>query len=144
MQSFLGFFVKKDRTFTINFRELATGGVLQTFASEKRGVLGPCGPRFRHTWSDLQTVSVSHGLPRRKKGSVWQWRSQPKNFGGGEMFDFRRITLFCLENRLSKHKMTIFSKNFGRYGPFRPLCLRLCSLVNITCTLLFGGRGTSR
>jgi len=24
------------------------------------------------------------------------------------MFDFRRITLFCLEKRLSKHKMTAF------------------------------------
>ena len=35
------------------------------------------------------------------------------------MFDFRRITLFCLEKRLSKHKMTIFSKNFGGgHGPF--------------------------
>jgi len=32
------------------------------------------------------------------------------------MFDFRRITLFCLEKRLSKHKITIFSKNFG--GPW--------------------------
>jgi len=30
------------------------------------------------------------------------------------MFDFRRITLFCLEKRLSKHKMTILSKNLGR------------------------------
>jgi len=46
-----------------------------------------------------------------------QWRSQPKNLvgakkiGGAKMFDFRRITLFCLEKRLSKHKMTIFSKN---------------------------------
>jgi len=37
-----------------------------------------------------------------------QWRSQPKNLGGGKMFDFRRITLFCLEKRLSKHKMTTF------------------------------------
>ena len=31
-----------------------------------------------------------------------QWRSQPKNFGGAKiwgakLFDFRRITLFCLE-----------------------------------------------
>ena len=34
------------------------------------------------------------------------------------MFDFRRITLFCLEKRLSKHKMTIFSKNLrGSHGP---------------------------
>jgi len=40
-----------------------------------------------------------------------QWRSQPKNWGG-QMFDFRRITLFCLEKRLSKNKMTMFFKNF--------------------------------
>jgi len=33
------------------------------------------------------------------------------------MFDFRRITLFSLEKRLSKHKMTIFSKPFGGHGP---------------------------
>jgi len=37
------------------------------------------------------------------------------------MFDFRRITLFCLEKRLSKHKMAVFSKNFlGGHGPFGP------------------------
>jgi len=33
------------------------------------------------------------------------------------MFDFRRTTLFCLEKRLSKHKMTIFSKNLGGMAP---------------------------
>ena len=49
-----------------------------------------------------------------------QWRSQPKNWGE-QMFDFRRITLFCLEKRLSKHKMTIFSKHLGGHGPFGPL-----------------------
>ena len=38
----------------------------------------------------------------------YQWCSQPKNWGRGKMFDFRRITLFCLEKRLSKHKMTAF------------------------------------
>jgi len=37
------------------------------------------------------------------------------------MLDFRRITLFCLEKCLSKHKITIFSKNFGgSHGPFPP------------------------
>ena len=36
------------------------------------------------------------------------------------MCDCRRITLFCLEKRLSKHKMTIFSKNLGGHGPFAP------------------------
>jgi len=35
-----------------------------------------------------------------------------KKFGGAKMFDFWRITLVCLEKRLSKHKMTIFSKHF--------------------------------
>ena len=42
------------------------------------------------------------------------------------MFDFTRITLFCLEKRLSKHKMTIFSKNlWGEHGPFGSPWLRL-------------------
>jgi len=44
---------------------------------------------------------------------------------GDKIFDFRRITLFCLEKRLSKHKMTIFSKNLGGMAPFPPW-LRLC------------------
>jgi len=29
------------------------------------------------------------------------------------MFDFRRITPFCLEKHLSKHKITIFSELLG-------------------------------
>jgi len=36
------------------------------------------------------------------------------------MFDFMRIKLFCLEKRLSKHKLTIFSKNLRGHGPFAP------------------------
>jgi len=40
------------------------------------------------------------------------------------MFDFRRITLFCLEKRLSKHKMATFSKNFlGGMAPLPPLAM---------------------
>jgi len=35
------------------------------------------------------------------------------------MFDFMRIRIFCLEKRLSKNKMTVFSKNLE--GPW-PLC----------------------
>jgi len=49
-----------------------------------------------------------------------QWRSQPKNLGVAKMFDFRRITLFCLEKHFSNHKMTIFSKNFGGNDSFGP------------------------
>jgi len=46
---------------------------------------------------------------------------------GDKMFDFRQITLFCWEKRLSKHKMTMFSKNLGvGHGPFDPPWLRLC------------------
>jgi len=62
-----------------------------------------------------------------RQRSHWEhWRSQPKNFWGGKMFDFRRITLFCFEKRLSKHKMTIFSKNVGGgHGPFGSPWLRL-------------------
>jgi len=46
--------------------------------------------------------------------------ASPNSFWGTKMFDFRRITLFCLEKRLSKHKMTIFSKNLGGMAPFAP------------------------
>ena len=49
--------------------------------------------------------------------SQHQWCSQPKNLFGGNMFDFRRTTLFCLEKRLLKHKRTICSKNLGKHGP---------------------------
>jgi len=43
--------------------------------------------------------------------TIWGW---------GKMFDFRRITLFCLEKRLSNHKMTMFSKHLVGHGPFGP------------------------
>jgi len=36
------------------------------------------------------------------------------------MFDIRRITWFCFEKRLSKHKMTICSKNLGGPWPLWP------------------------
>jgi len=53
--------------------------------------------------------------------------SQHKNWEG-EMFDFRRKTLFCVGYHLSKHKMTINSKNLSDHGPFGPPWLRLwCS-----------------
>jgi len=37
------------------------------------------------------------------------------------MYDIGRITLFCLEARLSKHTMTIYSKLFGPPGYACPL-----------------------
>ena len=43
-----------------------------------------------------------------------------KNWGG-EILDLEGIAVFCLEKRLSKHKMTIFSKNLGVGAcPFGP------------------------
>ena len=52
----------------------------------------------------------------------------PEIWVGSKMFDFRRITLFCLDKRLAKQKMTIFSKNLGGPWPLWPPWLRLwCS-----------------
>jgi len=49
------------------------------------------------------------------------------------MLDIRRITLFCLEKRLSKHKMIIFSKNLGVHGPFAPLATPMALASFATC-----------
>jgi len=46
------------------------------------------------------------------------------------MLDFRRITLFCLEEHLSKHKMTIFSKNLWGHVPFPPPGYAYAELYN--------------
>jgi len=44
-----------------------------------------------------------------------------KNYELTNMVGFRRITLFCLGYRLSKHKMTIRFKNFfGGHCPVGP------------------------
>jgi len=49
-------------------------------------------------------------------GVASQKFGRAKKFRGGQKFDFIRIGLFCLEKRLSNHKITIFSKNVG--GPW--------------------------
>jgi len=59
------------------------------------------------------------GRPVTRGGAGRSGVASPKILGG-KMFDFRRITLFCLEKRLSKHKMTIFSKIFGGPRPLSP------------------------
>ena len=58
------------------------------------------------------------------------------------MFDFRRTTLFCLGYRLSRHKMTICSKDLG--GPWLTslpwlLLWILVTKVNETSDLLLSG-----
>jgi len=43
-----------------------------------------------------------------------------KILGGQIVWLFLRITLFCLEKHLSRHKMTIISKNLEGHGSFGP------------------------
>jgi len=66
--------------------------------------------------------------------------ASPNILRRGKMFGFRRITLFCLEKRVSKHKMTIFSKNLGGMAPLAlpgyaydrgPHLFHLCTSVAI-------------
>ena len=73
--------------------------------------------RLLHSVTIFRSVSVA-------------WPAQ--KFLGGKMLDFRQITLFYLEKRLSKHKMTIFSKTLGE--PW-PLWLRLCSVSYSTSVI---------
>jgi len=61
--------------------------------------------------------AVKSGLASSGVASPKIWRGE---FGGAKMFDFRRITLFCLEKRLSKHKITMFPKNLGGPWPLWP------------------------
>jgi len=42
--------------------------------------------------------------------------ASPKFFGA-KMFGFRRVTVFCLRHRFSKHKMTRYAQNLGRWPP---------------------------
>ena len=72
---------------------------------------------FNRHWTATPGI-LCQGLKEWTRASCTGVAS-PKIFWG-KMFDFMRITQFCLENRLSKHKMTIFSKNLRGHGPFRP------------------------
>ena len=51
---------------------------------------------------------------------LWYSAVDSSAIWGAKIFDFRRITLFCLDKRFSKHKMTIFSKNLGGLWPLWP------------------------
>ena len=74
--------------------------------------------------------------------SDWaQWRSQPKNWGT-KMFDFRRIALFCLEKRLSRHKMTKFSNSF--FGGMAPLCPLATPMIETLCPYFLGSNRRNR
>ena len=68
---------------------------------------------YPHKWAQPTNT------PRTDRGAKSSGVASPEIFWG-KMSDFRRITLLCLEKRLSKHKMAIFSKHLGGHGPFRP------------------------
>jgi len=40
-----------------------------------------------------------------------------QNWEGGEMFDFRRATVFFLGRRFPKHNMTRYTKKLGGMAP---------------------------
>ena len=95
-------------------------------------------------------VTPTGKWPRGCPSSRWcdQRRSQPKHLGGqkiwgAKMFDFRRVTLFCLEKRLSKHKMTIFSKNWGVWLLCAPW-LRLWLWLHLRLGLALSWCGANR
>ena len=78
----------------------------------------------RALWGKLK-FGFGQQFRNKKISTFYQWRSQPKNLraqkilGRGKLFDFRRITLFCLEKCLSKHKITIRSIKLGEgHSPF--------------------------
>ena len=82
---------------------------------------------FNRHWTATPGI-LCQGLKEWTRASCTGVAS-PKIFWG-KMFDFMRITLFCLENRLSKHKMTIISKNLRGHGPFRPPPGYDCGFMN--------------
>ena len=101
-----------------------TGGARQNF----RGAVPPPGtplaPPLLLNIMGEERLSGLAQMQLHRSGVV-----SPKIWEGAKMVDFRRITLFCLEKRLSKHKMAIFSKNLGGMACLSPHWLRLCSTV---------------
>jgi len=75
------------------------------------------GPSHRPGVPNLLAVAdpIASGVASLK---IW---GGAKKFFEAKVFDFRRITLFCFEKRLSKHKTTIFSKNLGAWPLSPPL-----------------------
>jgi len=96
------------------------------FQSPPKAITSCIWLEFVYFWNDVvyekigrqqYMQSICNGLYRTSGvASPKHWVEQ-KNCGGAKMFDLRWITLFCLEKRLSKHKITIFSKNLGGMAP---------------------------
>jgi len=70
-------------------------------------------PNLRPTEFDWKRTSVR--LPYRVAGV-----GQPKFWEGAKYFDFKWATVFCLGHRLSKHKMTRYTRNLGDMATLPP------------------------
>ena len=46
------------------------------------------------------------------------------------MFDFRRVTVFCLGCRLSKHKLTMYVTNLGGMAPCASLTTPISEIAD--------------
>ena len=126
-----------NRSFT-----LTTGNCKRSRSRRlKNGVPQGCpgAPSLQHQ-SDLPTTisrkyayADDSGIARPKFGGA-------KKILRAKMIDFTRITLFFLENRLSKHKMTIFFKIFlGEWPLSPPHWLRLWLTTEQSCMLMETG-----
>ena len=87
--------------------------------------------------SELLTAKLhsleSDILPPTPQPCWKQWHSKPKSLWG-YIFYFRLTTLFCLGYRLSKHKMTRYSKNLG--GLCGPLAAPIVGNSSISHSLI--------
>ena len=100
----------------------------------------PCSAHCCHLWTTAQRLLCWQILLllQLKREIAWskQWRSQPKTFGG-EIFRFRRATVFCLGHRFSKQKMTGYGKNYWRgMAPWPPLATPIGSKILACFTLI--------
>ena len=102
-----------------------------------------CGPRDGHNTVMSMQSSISH---QPGCNAILQWRSQPKNWGGGKMLDFRRATVFCLRYRLSKHKTSRYATNLvGFMAPFIPLATPMvCSKQTQELSIVKGRKSWRR
>jgi len=100
------------------------------------GGLPPNDPRdYRPALRKHMKVADCMFLKNKCPWKIFKWSGNPNSgvaspkIWGAKMFDFRRITLFCLKKRLSKHKTSTFSKNLGGHGPYGPPLLRVWTLI---------------
>jgi len=85
----------------------------------------------RKSWAEKWGGEDQQYLPLSTLAYAAQKFEQGQNnLRGKKMFDFRRITLFCLGYRISRHKMSISSKNWGVMAPCSSGYTYACPLIN--------------